>query len=75
MAKLNNWVCPYCGKDCGNPPALELHKAYCKKKNGSGEGVGKCEHDFRLLSPQNHNEERALQDGFLQVCKKCKELE
>lgn len=72
MAKKGNYVCPKCGKDCGNPPALNLHKAYCKEQFDEG---AKCEHNFRLLRPSSPAEQRALQEGYLQVCIKCKELE
>lgn len=77
MAKKGNWVCEWCGKDCGNPPALELHKKFCKRKNDSvnnGINNGNCEHEFRLLNPQNYAEKLALENQYLQVCTKCKEL-
>lgn len=72
MAKKGNYICSKCGKDCGNPPALTLHEHYCKSKKESQE---KCVHEFRLLNPSVPAEEKALMEGFIQVCKKCKELE
>lgn len=30
--KKNKYVCEYCGKDCGNPPALKMHLDFCKIK-------------------------------------------
>lgn len=76
MAKKGNWICEYCGKDCGNPPALELHMKFCKKKNGHNvENKNNCEHEFRLLNPNRPIEFKALQNGYLQVCIKCSELE
>ena len=29
MYKKGKYLCSKCGKDCGNPPALKLHEAYC----------------------------------------------
>lgn len=69
MGKLGNFICPDCNKDCGNPNALKLHKSYCKKDKPK-----ECEHEYKLLNPKNLTEEKALQQGFLQVCKHCKEL-
>lgn len=74
MGKKGNYICPTCGKDCGNPPALNLHKAYCKGEKKVEKEVG-CEHNFRLLNPNNQAEKMALEDGFLNLCTKCKEIE
>lgn len=71
--KKGKYICPTCEKDCGNPPALKLHSAYCKGK--TVEKKEECDHEFRLLNPKSPAEERALQEGYLQVCTKCKELE
>ncbi len=73
MAKKGNYICSKCGKDCGNPPALTLHEHYCKSKKE--EKPNKCEHEFRLLNPSAPAEEKALIAGYIQVCKKCEELE
>ena len=73
MAKKGNYICSKCGKDCGNPPALTLHEHYCKGKKE--ETKNKCVHDFRLLNPTAPAEEKALIEGYIQVCKKCQELE
>lgn len=70
MAK-GDYVCKYCGKDCKNPNALELHLKFCRAKKENGE----CSHNFRLLDPNKLYERRALEDGYIQVCIKCGELE
>lgn len=70
MAK-GDYVCKYCGKDCKNPNALELHLKFCRAKKENGG----CEHDFRLLNPANIVERKALEDGYLEVCNKCKEIQ
>ncbi len=77
MGKLGNYICDRCGKDCGNPPALNLHQHYCKVKKVAPAPAEekKCNHDYRLLNPKNPIEEKALKDGYLQVCKKCWGLE
>ena len=74
MGKKGNYICSKCGKDCGNPPALQLHESYCKGVK-KAETKETCEHNFRLLNPNNPAEKMALQDGFINLCTKCKEIE
>lgn len=69
MAYLGKHVCEYCGKDCGNPPALVLHLKFCKEKNKN-----ECKHIFRLLNEDVTSEYNALSDGYLEVCTICNEL-
>ena len=80
MAKKGNYICEWCGKDCGNPPALNLHQQFCKSRPDKKEleekkVVNKCEHNYRLLNPTEVGERMAIKDGFIQVCTKCYDLE
>lgn len=79
MEKNKKFSCDWCGKDCRNPPALQLHQNFCKsrpdlviKEVAKGE---KCNHSFRLLNPNIQSEKLALVDGYIQVCNKCLQLD
>lgn len=57
--------CKYCGKKLQNSGAKVLHERYCKAK-------GCCDNpDYRLLNPNDPDEERELKKGSLEICKNC----
>jgi hypothetical protein len=85
MYKKGKYLCSKCGKDCGNPPALKLHEAYCIGKNKESREVSqenqdqdkkekKCQHEWRILNRNNQAEARAIEDGYIKVCEKCQEI-
>jgi DNA-directed RNA polymerase subunit RPC12/RpoP len=72
------YKCHFCGKELKNQGSVNLHERKCPKNPGNvkhEENHGVCQHEFRLLNPKNPAENRAIQAGYSEVCKHCKELQ
>lgn len=68
--------CKYCPAEFGSQGALNLHEYHKHKHQENKEEKNEskkdeCSHDFRLLSVHVRQENKAIQAGYEEVCKRC----
>lgn len=71
--------CQYCGKEFKNQGSINLHERKCPKnpdrvKDEKRHNHQGCEHDWKLLNPNNQTERNALNYKYKEVCVLCQEL-
>lgn len=79
-------VCDICGYEAKHQGALNMHKYHCKIKNQNRENVShetkvekevekECNHNYRLLNGSIAIENRAIKNGYTEVCTICQSVQ